>query len=280
MAATAPRFLFPEGRKLKLPGRGTTWVRDVEGPRGAGTVVLLHGLGATGLLNWFPAIGPLAVSYRVVTVDHRGHGRGIKPRGRFRLEDCADDVAAIVDELGLRRVVLAGYSMGGPITQLTWKRHPEIVRGVVLCATSYRFGPEEMRMAPLGDALGFGLRFTPRLVRQQMVRGAINFNPQNRPRPTWVVDELNLHDPACLVEATMAIRRFDSTSWIGSIDVPAASVVTNYDRLVPARRQRKLAEYAKAEVFEVRGGHDVCVTRPDRFVPALLDAVRSVTARS
>ncbi|HVT78498.1 MAG TPA: alpha/beta hydrolase, partial [Acidimicrobiales bacterium] len=180
--------------------------------------------------------------------------------------------------LAVGPAVIAGYSMGGPITQLTWKRHPDVVAGVVLCATSYRFGPADMRFAPMGDALGLGLRFTPRLVRQQMVRGAMNFNPRNRPRPDWVVDELNRHDPAAIVEATMAIRRFDSTNWIGEIDVPAASVITLYDRLVPPRRQAKLAQLTRAEVFEVQGGHDVCVMRPDRFVPALVRAVRAVTA--
>jgi 3-oxoadipate enol-lactonase len=276
MPAATNRLVLPEGRRVELPGRGKTWIRELDGPKGAPTVVLLHGLGATGLLNWFPCFGQLRATHRVIAIDHRGHGRGIGPR-RFRLEDCADDVAALVDELGLGPVVLAGYSMGGPITQLTWQRHPDVVRGVVLSATSYRFGPDDMRLGQLGDAIGFSLRFTPRLVRQQMVRGALNINPQGRPRPDWVIDELNRHDPAALVEATMAIRRFDSSSWIGEIDVPAASVVTTYDRLVPPRRQMRLAELTRAAVFEVRGGHDVCVTRPDRFVPALVNAVHAVS---
>lgn len=273
-------MLLPEGRRLELPKRGATWIREVAGPTpDAPVAVLLHGLSATGLLNWFPSFEPLSRTHRVIAIDHRGHGRGIKPRIRFRLEDCADDVAAMIETLGIRPAVIVGYSMGGPITQLTWQRHPEVVRGVVLCATSYRFGPEDMRFGPVGDAIGLGLRFTPRLVRQQMVRGAVNFNPQNRPRPDWVVDELNHHDPAAVVEAMMSIRRFDSSSWIDKIDVPAASVITTYDRLVPPRRQAKLAELAHARVFEARGGHDVCVLHPDRFVPPLLAAVGSVTRR-
>jgi pimeloyl-ACP methyl ester carboxylesterase len=277
----ATAVLLPEGRKLDLPGRGTTWVRELPGPTPtAPTVLLLHGLGATGLLNWFPAFKPLSRDYRVVAVDHRGHGRGIRSRRAFRLEDCADDVAAIIDELDIGRAILVGYSMGGPIAQLTWHRSPEVVRGMVLCATSYRFGPADRRMMiPMADALGFSLRFTPRLVRQQMMRGAIGINPRVRGRASWALDELNSHDPAALVEAAVAIRRFDSTPWIGDLDVPASSVVTAYDRLVPPRRQEKLAALTHGKVFRVDGGHDVCVTNPQRFVPALLNAVRSVATR-
>ena len=53
----------------------------------------------------------------------------------MRLADCADDMAALIDELGTGPVIAVGYSMGGPIAQLLWKRHPEKVAGLVLCAT-------------------------------------------------------------------------------------------------------------------------------------------------
>ena len=273
-----PAVLVPDGRTLDLPGRGTTWIREVPGPRAdAPTVMLLHGLGATGLLNWFPAFKPLARDYRVIAMDHRGHGRGIRSRRPFRLEDCADDVAAVIDKLEIGSAILVGYSMGGPITQLAWHRSPEVVRAMVLCATSYRFGPADARMMPMANALGVSLRFTPRLVRQQILRGAIGINPRVRGRPSWVTEELNNHDPAAIVEAAVSIRRFDSTEWIGDVDVPAASVVTAYDRLVPPRRQMKLAALTHGETFRVDGGHDVCVANPALFVPALLNAVRAVT---
>ncbi|MBA2609588.1 MAG: alpha/beta fold hydrolase [Actinobacteria bacterium] len=275
-----PTLTIPDGRNIDLPRRGATWIRTADGPKGAPTVILLHGLGATGLLNWFPAFGPLAREYNVVAIDHRGHGRGIKPRRPFRLADCADDVAVLIDELGIGNAILVGYSMGGPITQLSWHRHPEVVRGVVLCATSCRFGRADQRLAPVGTAMGVGLRFTPRLVRQQMVRGMVGFNPRARRGPDWVSEELRGHDPAAVIEAAMSIGRFDSTPWIEEIDVPAASVITDYDRLVPPRRQQRLAELTRGEVFHVRGGHDACVSQPGLFVPALLSAVRSVAARS
>src|SRR6266851_2774754 len=89
----------PGGRWVELPGRGTTFVREVLGPQGAPTVVLLHGLGATGALNWFSVFEPLGARFRVLAIDQRGHGRGIRSTHRFRLADCADDVVALADAL-------------------------------------------------------------------------------------------------------------------------------------------------------------------------------------
>ena len=120
---------IPLGRRVELPGRGTTFVREIPGPPGAPTVVLLHGLIASGGLNWFQAFAPLSEHFRVLAPDMRGHGRGIRTWSRFRLADCADDVAALLDHLEVDRVVAAGYSMGGPIAQLLWHRHPEKVAG-------------------------------------------------------------------------------------------------------------------------------------------------------
>ena len=105
----------------------------------APTVVLLHGLLATADLNWSGSYAALTQHFRVVALDHRGHGRGIRSRGTFRLEDCADDVAAVADVLDLPTFVPVGYSMGGPIAQLMWRRHPDRVEGLVLCATSHNF---------------------------------------------------------------------------------------------------------------------------------------------
>ncbi len=115
---------IPEGRMLELPERGSTYVTDTPGPRpDSPTILLLHALGCTGLLTWYPSIRPLAERYRVVTLDQRWHGRGIKS-DEFSLYDCADDAAALLDVLGIDRAILAGYSMGSIIAQRTWRQHP------------------------------------------------------------------------------------------------------------------------------------------------------------
>ena len=48
--------------------------------------MLLHGWSATADLNWHPSFGPLSRHFRVLAIDQRGHGRGLRPDGPFRLE--------------------------------------------------------------------------------------------------------------------------------------------------------------------------------------------------
>src|SRR5450631_3521350 len=130
---------LPPGRLVALPGRGTTYVHEMSGPPGAPALVLLHGWTATAALNWFGCFEPLGRQFRVVALDHRGHGRGIRSRSPFLLEDCADDVAALAEVLGLETIIPVGYSMGGSIAQLMWRRHRPLVGGLVLCSTAQRF---------------------------------------------------------------------------------------------------------------------------------------------
>ena len=88
---------LPPGRHIHLPGRGTTYIREMPGPEGAPVVVLLHGWTATADLNFFTCYEELARHFRVIAVDHRGHGRGIRTSQPFRLSDCADDVASLAE---------------------------------------------------------------------------------------------------------------------------------------------------------------------------------------
>ena len=126
----------PEGRMVDLPGRGSTFVVDVPGPiADAPTIVLLHALGCTAYLTWFGVLGELSRTHRVVALDLRWHGRGIRSP-RFRIADCADDVAGVLDELGIDTAIVAGYSLGGAVAQEVWHRHPERVSGLVLASTA------------------------------------------------------------------------------------------------------------------------------------------------
>jgi pimeloyl-ACP methyl ester carboxylesterase len=268
-------------RLLDVPGRGPLRVRDIPGPRdGAPAVLLLHGLGATARLNWGRCFRPLSAHFRVVSLDHRGHGSGLRT-GHFRLEECADDAAAAMAALGVGRFLAVGYSMGGPIASLAWQRHPEQVCGLVLCATARHFVPR--RVARLGRAMlpvaAAAARLVPDAARRRMLQRMLVRieHPELRDR---VREDFLGHEPATVIQAADALTRFSSHDWIGTVDVPTAVVVTMLDELVPAVRQHKLAgSIPGAEVFEVEGDHDACVRLP-AFPPTLVRACLSVARRA
>jgi len=262
-----------------LKGRGRIRVVEYEGPEEAPTLMLLHGLAATGPLNWFTAFSHLAERYHVVAVDHRGHGRGIRTR-RFRLKDCADDVIGVADELGIRKFIAVGYSMGGPIAKLCWSRHPERVRGLVLCATAKHFTPERypvLTRAILPGAV-VGARVAPKLVLGQIIEGMVRDIPQPAVKD-YVRKEMSGSDPAALAQATRALLRFSSRNWASSIAVPTAVVVMTRDKIVPTRRQYALAAAIPGvKQFEVDGNHFACANTKTNFVPELRAACDHVDA--
>jgi 3-oxoadipate enol-lactonase len=275
---TAPPL--PPGRVVELPGRGTTFVRDLAGPPLAPVVVLLHGWTATADLNWFTVFSALGRRFRVVALDHRGHGRGIRSSAPFRLADCADDVVALADLLGIETMVPVGYSMGGPIAQLIWRRHPDRVDGLVLCATARGFAgtrDEKLLFAGLG-ALAKASRLTPSSLRTRL--SGVYLGRRSRPYDDWAMAQVTRHDWTKILEAGLAIGRFSSRTWVTEIDVPTAVVITMQDRVVPLRRQIRLFESIPgAKAFRVDGDHDACVVTPG-FVPTLATACTYVSEQA
>lgn len=267
---------------MQVGDLGTIVVRDF-GPRDADTtLVLLHGWTATADLNWFRCYDALGERYRVIAFDHRGHGSGLRSKKRFRLEDCADDAVRVADQLGIDRFVPVGYSMGGPVAQLLWRRHPERVRGLVLCATAPVFSTRRVERLSFLGATGLAAlaRITPEQTRVWLT-DQLYLQRKSREWEPWAIQEASSHDWRMLLEAGTAIGAFDSTHWIGDVDVPVSIVVTMRDRVVSRRRQTMLFDLiADAEVARVDGDHDSVVESTGRFVPALLRSIESVEARS
>lgn len=280
-ARAAEKPAVPPGKFVHLADRGDVLVRDFGGPPGAPVVVLLHGWTASADLNWYRCYEALGEQYRVVAFDHRGHGAGLRTRKTFRLEDCADDAADVATVLGIDSFIPVGYSMGGPIAQLMWRRHPERVRGLVLCATAPFFSnrrPE--RLSFLGIAgLAAIARYTPEQAREWLTEQIYLQHRAEQWEP-WAIEEAASHDWRTVLEAGSAIGRFSSADWIGDVDVPTSVVITMTDRVIPLARQVKLFELiSQAEAFRVDGDHDAVVSHAKRFVPTLLRAVDSVVGR-
>lgn len=275
--APEPPVELPPGHIVHVPGRGELFVRDSGGDGPA--VLLLHGWMFPSDLNWFPVYDALSdAGLRVLAVDHRGHGRGLRSPEPFSLRACADDAAALVAHLGCGPVTAVGYSMGGPIACLMARHHRESVRGLVLCATSRDW--KGKRMSVVWKTMG-GLRLWLGLVPTQAWDLLLKSTrlPVG-PHRTWVAAELSRGSSVDIAEAGRELSRYDGRPWIGDLrDVPAAVVVTARDRSVPPRKQRLLAEALGAAVHEIQADHMAVVSHQPKFRAVLLDALDSVGAR-
>ena len=276
---------IPMGRRIELPGRGTTFVREVTGPPGAPTLVLLHGWIASSGINWYQVFQTLGQHFRIVAPDMRGHGRGIRSSRRFRLADCADDVAVMLEVLEIDEAIMVGYSMGGPVAQLLWKRHRSKVSGLVLCSTSHAFvtGMRErlifttMMAAAAGTTRAGQLAtFLPRSLAKQLAPVTVKGRPDTMQR--WAAAEMRRHDWRMVMEAGNAIGHYDASKWIGEIDVPTAVVITTRDRAIEPSQQAKMAfAIPGASIFRIEDGHVVCAS--PTFAPPLLEACFDVAVQ-
>jgi pimeloyl-ACP methyl ester carboxylesterase len=275
---------LPLGRRVELPGRGTTFVREVAGPAGAPTVILLHGWIASGGLNWFQAFEPLGQHFRVVAPDMRGHGRGIRSRRRFRLGDCADDVAALCDQLGIESAIVVGYSLGGPVAQLLWREHPHLVDGLVLCATTEAIVPVAHQRLVFTTAMAAAAGTTR--LSQMMATLPRSFVKRFWPLDTgsrrpdtlrrWAAAEMRRHNWRMVLEAGTASGNYNARRWIGDIDVPTVVLITTKDRALSPTLQARLAfAIPGAAIHRVDDGHMVCAS--PRFAAPLVDACLTVT---
>jgi 3-oxoadipate enol-lactonase len=267
---------------LVLPGRGPTTVWDSGGPPGAPALVLLHGVAMTAALNWSEVLPVLAAHHRVVVFDQRGHGERLR-RGLFRLEDCADDAAAVAAQLGIDRIVPVGYSMGGLVAQLLWRRHPRLTAGLVLCSTARNVAgsPWERSVAMALPGLLAAATLVPgmHVLRADLVGTALLDRDTDPADREWAVAQMRRTTLLDALAAVQAVCAFSSHTWIGAVDVPTAVVVTRDDRVVPPSRQLKLARAIPGStVVEIVGGHDVFLDAPLRFAAALLSACDAVTA--
>jgi 3-oxoadipate enol-lactonase len=244
-------------------------------------LVLLHGFPFNRSM-WREQAEALASAYRIITPDLRGHGETTVTEGPATMEEMADDVAALLDELGVGRAVVGGLSMGGYVTLAFCRRHPERVAAVVLADTRPQPDNEDGRrarertaqraleegMAPIADDM------LPKLLSQATLAERPDLAARVR---AMIVGNAPAGAAAAL--RGMALRR-DQTDLLPSIDVPALVIVGSEDAITPpseAETMRDRIEGSRLAVIE-GAGHVSNVERPeefDRALDAFLEALPS-----
>lgn len=273
-----PTFEISEPREIALPDRASTLVWD-SGPGDGGLpLLLLHGWNVDAPTNYGYAFPHLRTQQRVVMFDMQGHGNGPRRQEPFTMEAAAADGVAVLDALDIDKAVVCGFSLGGAVAQTMLRNHPDRCAGLVLSATAGTFAEtrrESGQFRALRTAAS-ALRRSPDAITNRaftVLRGYCT-----RRYPGWIGDVVASADPINLLEAGASLGSFNSESWVDTVDVPSAFVVTARDSVVPVHRQVELAERLSVHVMHnVAADHDVPIRNNDEFHAALCAAAAAVT---
>jgi 3-oxoadipate enol-lactonase len=239
---------------------------------GAGPAVLLLHAFPLHKEMWTPQLGALASRYRVIAPDARGMGLSRPFPEALTMELYADDAAAVLDHVGIDKVIVGGLSMGGYAALAFWKRHRARVGGLILADTRATADTEEAKAARESfavTALNNGIEW----VIGEMI------TKLQRPQPLPAVDtELrrligdNLAMGAAAAQRGMA-RRADFTAELGKIAVPTLVIVGEDDALTPPAHAEALARAIPgAKLVKIpKAGHIANLEDPAAFNIALLD---------
>lgn len=270
---------LPAGSTVHVPGRGDVFVR--RSTTGSGVpVLLLHGWTWTLDINYFGVMPALSARQPWVGLDHRGHGGGLPIGGPFTLEDCAEDVLGVLDALGIERVIVCGFSLGGPVGLTFALAHPERVAGMVLIATAlnYTQTPRDRllwRMVAAAEPLtrlNIGSTVSARYFGANRTRTAELSN-----RWHWLRDELARTPARNVVAMGNVVRRYDLRDRVAPLrTIPSAVVVTTRDTLCRPALQHQLVNQLGADVVVLPADHDVPVTNPQLFADRVLEAIERV----
>jgi len=199
---------------------------------GAGRpLVLLHGgLGAIEMFG--PNLPTLAKRHQVIAVDLQGHGRTADIDRPLSIELMADDIAALIAHLGIRRTDVVGYSLGGGVALQMAVRHPKIVGKLVVASAPFRrnaFYPEILaQQAFMSGDMAEAMKETP----MYQLYTSIAPRPEDFPRLLSKMGEAMKVD-------------FDFSKEIASLKTPTMVVAADADMFPPSHA---------VEMFELLGG--------------------------
>jgi pimeloyl-ACP methyl ester carboxylesterase len=256
----------PDGTRIHWTRLGT----------GSPAVVLLDGIGCAGYV-WRHLEPALAGEHRVLHLQWRGHGESESPRDpeRVGLEECVDDLLAVLDDAGEEAVVLAGHSMGVQVALETHRRAPRRVRGLVLvCGAPGRpidtfHDSPALRVAfPLARAV---VERWPDLARTAF-RTVVSTDLAIAYALAFEVDRTRVErvdleryfrdlarvDPTLFVRLLASAGVHDTTDHLPEVDVPTLVVAGERDSFTPVRLSRRMHEAIPgSELLVVPGGTHV-----------------------
>lgn len=218
-------------------------------------LLLLHNACSTFRATWGRVLEPLASRFYLIGPDLRGHGGSTNPTDRLDLREMADDMAILLDRMGISSVHVLAFSGGASTALYLATRHPERVRSMVLIGSHYTVHGMRTR----GDAF-----WDPERIRRE--------------EPAWWAAMVRWHGSAERVEALLRgweeedrYRPDFGPEDLRAIRVPTLLLIGENDRITPIEQTIEMARWiphARLVIFP-QTGHDIVRERPEGFLEAV-----------
>lgn len=246
--------------------------------RGEGEVlVLLHGF--CGSSAYFERITPeLSKNYRVITPDLRGHGQSDAPLGAYTIEQMADDIAGLMESLGVNQYTLIGHSLGGYVTLSLVQRYASQLKGFgLLHSTGFPDSEEakEKRLKAVTTIQNEGIT--------HFIEGLVPglFAPDNVEKlsdEVLRVKEIGYKTPPQGASgAALAMReRADRTSVLAAAALPILLIAGENDRLIPAEKTFTVQGSNVTEAVIKAAGHMSMYEAPEQLVEVINGFVKQL----
>jgi 3-oxoadipate enol-lactonase len=248
--------------------------REDSAPR----IALIHSLGMDRFF-WEPITKRLAKSASVLVYDCRGHGQSDKPKGPYRVEQFADDLADLFDHVGWRSAIVAGASMGGCITLAFAAAYPTRALALGLVdTTAFYDAPkawEERAQRALREGLGTMIEFQTSRWFTDAFRAA---NPEATKRAT---ETFLANEPAAYAETCRMLGACNLTAALPGMKMPAAIVVGEEDYATPIAMAETLHRGIAGSTLTVLPGarHLTALEDPERVASELVRLTETVAVQ-
>lgn len=255
------------------------WIRQPTTSQTKPVMVFVHGWGGSARY-WESTAHALSHTFDCLLYDLRGFGRSKLPQEPiellYEMEDYAEDLAALLDTLELRRVVIMAHSMGASSTVMFLNRYPERVeRAILTCSGIFEY--EEKSFTAFHKFGKYVVQFRPRWFLRIPFAGAM-FMARflHRPLPAavsraFLEDFLDADYNAALGTMLTSVSKYASEVMpqeFAQISVPTLLVCGKHDKIIPAELGRRAAQLnEKVEYFEIPGtAHFPMLEKPDVYL--------------
>jgi 3-oxoadipate enol-lactonase len=239
-------------------------------------LVFANSLG-TDFRIWDGVAERLAGSFRLIRYDKRGHGLSEATPAPYAMTDHVEDLAALLDELGIAGATVVGLSVGGVIAQGLAALRPDLVGRLVLCGTAHRIGTHESWNARIEAVNRGGIGSIADAVMK------LWFTPAFRaPDNAAFVGYRNMLVRTPLegyVGTCAALRDADLTESTRALTVPTLCMAGDQDGSTPPELVRSMAGLIAGAQFRIvaNAGHLPCIERPEAvadMIAAFLEETR------